>query len=222
MLERDDPETESTVSRRRLLKLSGIGVASLSLPTTKAAAESNTAISADSVNPDDPRTAESFVKKAIELRYDQQAEAAYEALNENQEQAVIDAYDRLSSAEFDWSSSENEVTPQAIPISETATLRRKVAGTTVHKTTHTLSFQYRRGRPLTAADNSSTGSAGGLGWKHLGLLDSFLQNQGNVVYSTRIHRYQHPFNLFKEDAVIDLKGSNDPSITVVRKDIVRV
>lgn len=219
--ERSRTGSKNKIGRRSLLKVSGIGLATLSLPTMSVAAESSTEISAESVDPNEPATAETFVKKAIELRYNQQAESAYEALTSVQEQAVIDAYDRLLTTELDVSSSD-EVTTQGVPVSRTATLRRKIPTGTVHKTTHTLSFIFRRGRPISSPDNDSTGSAGGLGWKHLGLQDSFLQNQGDVVFSTRIHRYQHPFNLFKEDALIDLEGHNNGSIRVVRKDIVRV
>ena len=212
-------------SRRNLLRTTGLalGAGLTGLGTTVGAASAKGQISADMVKPGRPESVERFVIRTLELGETEDVIQAYRNLSDKQLQAVRSAYDRLStySIETSENAASDDVSTAALTASKTATYEKRVAGSLVHKTTHTLEFEFDLDT-LWNPSNSSTGSAPAALWHHHGLLDSFLQVQNNSteVYSTRMHEYTHSVGgevIVHEAAIIDLQGFADGTIDVVRK-----
>ncbi|WP_231188359.1 hypothetical protein [Haladaptatus sp. DYF46] len=218
---KQESKVNHSYDRRSVLKLSGTALAAAVVPAT---ASANKPVSAKMVDSSNPESTEEFVKRSLELGETKEVANAYQDLSKEQLGVLRDAINRLSSydLEVDERTTSSDVTTMAIPISKTATLRKKIAGQTVHKTNHTLDMTISGGK-VRSANNSSSGNAPVPLWHHKGLTGNYLdiQNNNSKAVSTRIHRYVHSVAgqvITTDAATIDISGYGGGGFNV-RKNI---
>lgn len=198
-----------------MLKLSGTALATAAAPATSAAT-SDSQITADMVDPENPNSAERFVSRAHELGETDEVVAAYDNLSKQQLNAVRNATERLLRTE------DSGIGIFSHGGSRTEEVERTIGPKTVHETTHTLEYDLA-GPSIVGVDVDSSGSDKVPLWHHKGRADLDYQNQSDEVYSWAAHDYEHSVagkTITEETAYIQLKGDNDGSVEVLQSEIV--